>query len=249
MADPTDAADTLPAALPEIEPEPALVPVVPGALRGRAWLTLQTRRAQTLVRGSAPRPGRSAVVGLGRFGREVGYIAAWAAAGELYARWWVERIERGLGEAECTVAAIGADAQRRLASIEGVEFEVARSVEPLRLLLDLGHPLAFRGAYLVAAYDRVARTVLTARHVGLTTQEEGAQLLDAAFHPVRRSQARALGYRFLGVKAEDVVEGSARYREAVAVMGELPRRFVDGGEGDSEADESDLDEPSDPKAL
>ena len=72
--------------------------------------------------------------------------------------------------------------------------------------LRFSHAYAFRGAYLVAGLDEVARALLTARHVGLVSRSESERELAEATRVVRRAFTSPTGYRFLGITRADYVD-------------------------------------------
>ena len=184
--------------------------VSPGALRGRTWLTLQTRVAARLVKGRPATAGKPPIIGLIGFANLLRPIWQGARGDDPYADWWLVKAEQALtmsGEAmEAECEALGALVQREGA----LEMTPASSVQPTRVALQFANPYAYRGAQLLARYDGFARDVLMARHVGLLGREPSERSLYQGARWVRRAFVSALGYRFVGATRVDLAQQTAK---------------------------------------
>jgi integrating conjugative element protein (TIGR03761 family) len=200
----------------------------PGALRGCAWLTLQTRHAGRLVKGRPGKAGKPAIIGLLGFADRLRLIGQGTWVDDPYAEWWLIKVDRMLAQAAADLAVCRIAVDERFASQEGLEIDVASSVQPTRVKLQFASPYAYRGAQLLAAYDGFARRVLSAQHVGLVDREDAARYLYQGAKPLRRAFGSALGYRFLGVTRAEIEQQSAKAKQAVASMGELPPEILSG---------------------
>lgn len=200
----------------------------PGALRGGAWLTLQTRHAGRLVKGRPGNAGKPPIVGLLGFADRLRLIWQGTRTDDPYADWWLVRVDRMLVQAAADLEALRQDAEARFAAQEGLEVAVAASVQPTCVKLQFANPYAYRGAQLLAAYDGLVRRVLSARHVGLVNREEAERFLNEGARPLRRAFGSALGYRFLAVTRVQIEQKSAKAEQAVESMGELPPEILSG---------------------
>ncbi len=200
----------------------------PGALRGSAWLTLQTRHAGRLVKGRPAKAGQPPIVGLPGFADRLRLIWQGIRTDDPYADWWLVRVDRVLAQAAADLEALRQDVEARFAAHEGLEVAVAASVQPTRVRLQFANPYAYRGAQLLAAYDGLVRRVLSAQHVGLMNREEAERSLNEGARPLRRAFGSALGYRFLGVTRVQIEQQSAKAQQAVEAMGELPPEILSG---------------------
>jgi len=200
----------------------------PGALRGRAWLVLQTRQAERLVKGRPASAGKPAIIGLLGFASLLRTLWHGARADDPYADWWLLQIDAALVLAEETLTTQALTLAVELAATSGVELDPAASVKPARILLQFTNPYAYRGAHLLAHYDRLAGTLLTAAHVGLLDRPGLERRLQEGARPVRRAYATPAGYRFLGVSRADLEQGTARAGQARAAMGEVPESVLRG---------------------
>lgn len=198
----------------------------PGVLRGSAWLTLQTRYAGRLVRGRPRSAGKLPIVGLLGFADSLRRIGQGAQSDDPYADWWLIKVDRAVSEAGSALDSVGTAVDATLATFEGFSIEAAMSVQPTRVRLQFSSPYAYRGAQLLAAYDGLARRILSAQHVGLIERGDAERLLHQGAKPIRRVLASAAGYRHLGINRADVAQRTAKAQQAYEAMGELPADSV-----------------------
>jgi len=211
------------------QPGPVRSPAVaPGALRGGAWLTLQTRHAGRLLKGRPGTAGKPPIIGLLGFADRLRLIWQGIRANDPYAEWWLVKVDQTLARAEAELQALRTDMDTRSAASDGLEIDVATSLEPTRIKLEFANPYAYRGARLLASYDGFARPVLSAGHVGLIGREDTERYLHAGARPVRRAFASAQGYRFLGVTREEIEQQTAKAKQAIEAMGELSPEILSG---------------------
>ena len=200
----------------------------PGGLRGLAELSVQTRQAQRLVLGRAATEDRPAITGLVRFGMLVRHLWDAGADDDPYADEYLLRILESLEQGREELAAMEQDVERLLQGIQGVDIAVAESQKPVRIPLQFANPYGYMGAYLISDYDRFARAVLTARHVGLLDRDTSERLFHKGGRLVRRAFAATQGYKYCAVTRDDMAANNARAREAIAAMGDLPQAVLTG---------------------
>ena len=200
----------------------------PGALRAVVTLTLETRQAQRMVKGRPGTADEPAIIGLIGFANRLRVIWQGARADDPYADWWLVKIHDALDLADQALQASLDAVQARLTGIEAISAAPGASVRPVRTPLRFSNPYAYRAAHLVAAYDRLVRAVLTARHIGVLTRDDAARVLAFGGRQLRRAFLSPLGYRLTGITREDVSQGTARYSKAQASLGEVPADVVSG---------------------
>jgi len=201
-------------------------PEKPGALHGEVWLTVQTIQAQQLIHGRNGSPDKPTIIGLVGFANRLRVIWQAARSDDPYADWWLVKVHDAI---EITRAAIDrrqAELDRQLEQMTAMEVRVAASTRPYRIHLKFANPYAYRGAQLLAQYDRLVCSALTARHIGLL---DG----DAQVHQAFARKLRALfmipqSYRFLKIDRESVHRQSGRSLEARQAMGEVPQAILNG---------------------
>jgi len=200
----------------------------PGALRSQAVMEIQTRQAQRLVYGRMAAEGKHEIVGLLRFAAMLRPIWSGSMADDPYADWWLVKIERELTQAREQLKHMENTVEQHLAGAPAVNVVVAQSLSPAKLELNFSNPYAFHGAYLLADYDALVRAVLTARHVGLMDSRTSEKLLAEGGRYLRAAYETGRGYRYMGIKRVDLVQGTAKARKAVETLGELPQPVISG---------------------
>lgn len=194
----------------------------PGALRSETWLTIQTRQAQRLVQGRRAEDGTPGIIGLTRYAAMLRPIWNGARTDDPYADWWLVKLHDLLDEAWSEMDVLQEHVNKVLQAQSGVNVQVAQSVEPIKVPLTFSNPFAFRGAYLLAKYDELVRSILTARHVALLDRDAAEKLLHDGGRLVRRVFTGVVGYSFLGINREDIRLMTAKWKQAEDKMGKLP---------------------------
>ena len=201
----------------------------PGALHGVVTLTLETRQALRLVKGRSGTSEKPAIIGLIGFANLLRIIWHGARADDPYADWWLIKVHDALELAERALKATIASVENELTASEAMSVTPSSSVRPIRTPLRFSNPYAYRGAHLVAHYDRLVRAVLTARQIGVMTRKDAEPLLASGGRQLRRAFLSASGYRLMGVTREDLFQCTARSAQAQASMGEVPAEVLSSG--------------------
>ena len=200
----------------------------PGVLRSQTSLEIQTRQAQRLVYGRRAKDGKPALIGLTRFGTMIRVIWSGASVDDPWADWSLVQIENDLLLARETLESLLTRVQNQLTSLRAMDVSVAHSVEPIKVDLTFTSPYGFMAAYLLADYDVLVRSILTARHIGLFDRDTTERNLHEGGRIVRRALNAAHGYRYLGVCREDVRQGTQKAARAEEMLGSLPKEVIDG---------------------
>ena len=200
----------------------------PGALRSEVWLTLQTRHAQRLFTGRRATPEKPYIIGLTRFGAILSQLQVCVYADDPYADWWLIKVEEALQRSAEEVQALRQAVEEQLRSMPAIEVKLATSLEPIRVPLQFRNPFAYSAARILADVDTLVRAVLTARHIGLMDRREAERCLVLGTRALRRAMGTALGYKYEGVKRQDIREGNVKMQRARERMGEVPAEVLDG---------------------
>ncbi len=198
----------------------------PGALRGQVSLTLNTRFALYLFNGDARFDGKGPAPGVYRFANYLEQIGIGGAAGDPYADWTMMQIERMMDRCEEKLCTWDAEMRARLQSASGMDIEVARSVDPHVVTLQLHSPYAHWAARLIGKYDALIAAMLTGHFTGLFDARSVSDTIKAGRKAVRRSFHIAHVYRFSGVTREDIEQKTARALEAIEAHGEVPAEIL-----------------------
>ncbi len=204
----------------------------PGTLRGGASLDIQTRQAQRLVYGRRRTDDKEHIVGLVRFGMNMKRIWSAAARDDPFADWTLLQVETALNQARETINTLRQESEAVLSSAAtGVQIDVAHSLEPVRVRLQFANAYGYMGAYLIADFDQLVCTMLTARHVGLIGRDDSARSLHNAARLVRHAFALSALWKFTLVTRNDLRHDTPmalKAREAMAGMGGLPQAVLEG---------------------
>ncbi|MBP1152233.1 PFL_4669 family integrating conjugative element protein [Methylocaldum sp. RMAD-M] len=202
----------------------------PAPLRSDAVLCVQTRQAQKLVTGRSGTAdgGTTAIVGLLAFGNRMRMLWLAAEQDDPYADVTLLRIEDELQTARAFIQEKAKELRRILSGMDGVRVDLAYSLQPIEVPLRFSNPYGYMGAYLIADYDELARTVLTARHVGLIDRDKAQEMLNGAGRAIRRTFQLVTAWRYTGVTRDDLRQMTQAAARARALMGELPQDVVEG---------------------
>ena len=204
-------------------------PEKPGVLRGKVWLTLQTRQAQQLVHGRAVTSGKAPIIGLVGFADRLRIIWKAARDDDPWADWWLIKVCDAIDAAGGGIRNWKRDLDNLLA-LQGCGMEVtpARSRKPCRTALQFASPYAYQGAHLLSEYDALVCRVLTASHIGLLDSRTTADLLGGCARKIRATFMIPQGYRFTGVDRAALRNGHDTGSRACQTMGEVPDEVVRG---------------------
>ena len=199
----------------------------PGRLRGTSHLTIETRQAQRLVYGRAQSEAQQGIIGLVKFAMIMGRIWRAAELDDPYADWYLLQIHEALTTAQAEIKQATGQVQKRLKSVSGVDIDVAHSLEPVQVPLHFPNAYGYMGGYLIADYDTLVRSVLTAVHVALMTRDEGKHLLHNFGRMIRHSFLLPTRWKYCITTRDDIHQTTQRGAMAVEAMGELPQEILD----------------------
>ena len=200
----------------------------PGVLRGEVWLTVQSHHARRLILGRAATQGKPAIVGLVGFADRLRVIWNAARADDPYADWWLIKIDEALQRARSRIKREQAVLDECIEQDSALQIKVVTSGKPYRVALNFANPYGYWGAHLIAEFDTTARTILTAKHVGLISGNLAEQSLHGCAGAIRSLFAVPLGYRVLRIDRKAVKAGGKTAKEAAEFMGEIPQAVLLG---------------------
>jgi integrating conjugative element protein (TIGR03761 family) len=192
-------------------------------LRGEVWLTVQSHHAQRLILGRAATLGKPAIVGLVGFADRLRVIWNAARADDPYADWWLIKIDEALERARSRIKKEQSALDECIEQRSALQIKVVTTTKPYRVALNFANPYAYWGAHLIAEFDTAARTILTAKHVGLISGNLAEQSLHGCAGAIRSLFAVPLGYRVFRIDREAVKANGKTAKEAAELMGELPQ--------------------------
>jgi len=200
----------------------------PGALHGQVWLTIQTNQAQQLIHGRAGTPDKPTIIGLVGFANRLRVIWQAARKDDPYADWWLIKVHDAIEVAGSYLDHQQADLVKQLEQMTAMEVSVAASQRPCRVHLQFANPYAYRGAQLLAEFDRLVCTALTACHIGLMDGKAYVHVQQACARKLRALFMIPQGYRLMKIDRDMVHKAIGRSHEARQAMGELPDDILSG---------------------
>ena len=202
--------------------------VSPGALRGEIGLTLQTHQALILVQGRAPIADKPAIIGLLGFADRLRVIWGASRNDDPYADWWLIKIDAAIRSATDVIDSQQLAIAEQLSDLTAMDVAVASSEKPTRIRLRFANPYAYQAARLLARFDELICTALTASHVGLLGLNRRQQIQHSGARKLRSLFMLPQAYRLMGLDRTTVRARSGRTNEARQKMGELPADILNG---------------------
>lgn len=201
----------------------------PGQVQSTAVLHVHTEPARRLVLGRRAEEGQP-IVGLFLFAPRVKRIMAAARQGDVYAQWYLIRIEQRLDEGRESLNTLQATVDAQVRQRAGVTVTIQGSDNPLAVPLDFGNPYAYQGADLIAAFDNSVQGIIVGQRMGRLPMTTVRQLLHEGGRAIRRIFQLAPEWKPLEapVTREDVHRQTDVAKAAAEKMGEVPADVVAG---------------------
>ena len=81
---------------------------------------------------------------------------------------------------------------------------------------------------LISDFDKLVRSYLTARHVGLMTRDQSEEMINACARPIRHAFTVAGNWKYTGLTRTMVRQNTANVQSARSSMGEVPADVLAG---------------------
>lgn len=204
-----------------------------GSLRSSVNLTLHTHHAARLWFGRQRTDDKPGMIGMSGFSNLLSRMNRGASQDDPYSDWFLIQVEDKLLQSDAEMKAVDERLDAVMAALpKMLTVGENLSVQPAKFDLFLTTPLAFKGVYLLTAYDELVRRVLLAGHVGMIDQHSKGQWLDEGAAILRRLYGLAQKYKgFSGASRDDFAANNARAhnaREMYAFAGEMPQDILEG---------------------
>lgn len=200
----------------------------PGVLQGQTWLTVQTHQAQQLIHGRNKTLEKSAIIGLVGFADRLRVIWQAARDDDPYADWWLIKIHEALKQTRQYINNRQTSSDSLLQQTHGLDVSVAISKRPYRLQLQFANPYAYQGALMIAEFDKLVRTILTCRHIGLLDDQPANTGISQGSHRVRATFSVPQGYRSLGIDRKRLQQADGIDTRVTSLMGDIPADVLSG---------------------
>ncbi|AKS64741.1 conjugal transfer protein [Aggregatibacter aphrophilus NJ8700] len=112
---------------------------------------------------------------------------------------------------------------------ENFQIERCANITPIQYPIFVNTQLGYQLLYLLADFDSLARTVMTASHIAILTKADASDWLDAGAKLLRKCFGVIENYKHAGITRKDAAENNARYQAAVKRMKyTLPPEILSG---------------------
>lgn len=181
---------------------PGRVDTGPGKLVMKASMQLHTRLAVNMFRGrrSDSSRGIHAIQGLLGFAQKLSTVWTASANDDPIADLYLIRVEEAFDRASTLLAATSGVIKELLSGMEGFEIDVSESDKPVIVEMQFLTPWSWQSASLLRQYDELIRMCLTARHLGLLTQDEWQQTVRKVGNAIRHLFKVPDDYIFTGLR-------------------------------------------------
>lgn len=98
---------------------------------------------------------------------------------------------------------------------EGIDISQCLNVQPATFNIHLNSPLGYKLVYVVSNFDLLAKTALTARHIGVLTHDEMKEWISSGSQLLRELLGMVKNYRHTGLTRQDVLDNNARYQQVM----------------------------------
>ena len=216
---------------PQTDPhlvERSTPPEKPGALHGEVWLTVQTSLAQKLIHGRNSTPEKPTIIGLVGFANRMRVVWLAARRDDPYADWWLIKVHEAIQLAENYIRNQYTILSTQLNEITAMEVNIAGSLKPYRVPLRFANPYAYQGAKLIADLDKLVCMAMTARHIGMLSNQACEDMVKGCARKVRAIFMIPQNYRLLKVDRDTVRREIGRSSEARQAMGVVPEDILSG---------------------
>lgn len=197
----------------------------PGRLAGTISFEIHTADAQQLFSGY----GKEKTTGLLEFGAVMGKI--WDAAGrdDPYADWFLLKIYDAVVKLRNQLAVVIQDYQQKIHQVYGrehLQLTPFLSQQPVIKQLWFRTQYGYLGANVIADFDELMRTVLTANRVGVLLGKTHEDIREHYAVLIRSLFSLPSKWQDLSITREVISQSIEQAKKAKKLMGELPDKVL-----------------------
>lgn len=192
--------------------------MTPGSMKMNASVKLHSRLSINLFRGRKGEPSKHLrpIIGLLRFARQVSLVWSASAADDPYADMVLIEIEEAYEKAKLNLDEKTKTMQGLLDGMEEFSITVQASEQPVEVELQFFSPWSYRGAMLLKQFDTLVRMALTARHIGIFSDDDWRRVVHDASRSIRHMYAAVSGWVSTGVTRDHIKANNKVAQRAVA---------------------------------
>jgi len=197
----------------------------PGVIASEKSLTLHTKEALKIFKGRRADPENDVreIAGLPIYATMLKNIWRSCLAGDVYAVWWIQKIEKVIHESE-------SDLNKLIKEIDDltkpmsdrIDLSRSEATNPIKVQINYASPYMYKVIYLLIDIDRIISKMLTLKHMAIISPAAFDQYRKNVTGTMNRTLLTFRGFKPTGVTAEDIKENNAKAKEAFDAMGKLP---------------------------
>jgi integrating conjugative element protein (TIGR03761 family) len=201
----------------------------PGVLRNSIELELNTKEAVALFYGRKKTDKLNAIIGLNAFAQKVKYVNNASHNDDPYADYFLLEIETTFKDTKKTLI----NWQNELTGLSDDSLLVINqgsSTKPVALETSFASVYANIALELLKRADNLLLTLYALKHTGLMNRSDCNSEINKVNKLMRKTFLSADGYKFFSVSRKDVIQQTARYKQAHIAMKftqELPKEILD----------------------
>ncbi|MBE0469802.1 MAG: TIGR03761 family integrating conjugative element protein [Methyloprofundus sp.] len=201
----------------------------PGLIRTDKSLNLHTKVGLMIFKGRAgdKEAGIAEIPGLPIYADMLKRVWAAALAGDIYANWWIQKLEDNLQKAKDVTRSIDDELNEVFTGVsDRIDLGKSEATKPVEVDIEFASPYTYLVVYNLIEIDRIAAKMINLRHIALITPDEFERYRKNLTSTMRRILLDLRGFRATGCSLEDYNNKTARYTEASEAMGEPPKSIV-----------------------
>lgn len=203
----------------------------PGTIVTEKTLTLHTKEALKIFKGrrADPENGIKDIPGLSIYGTMLRFIWSCAVSGDLYAQWWIQKLEINLKNTEADYRKVQAELEELKTKLaDRIDLSKSEATDPVLVNVSYATPYMYLIIYRLIDLDNLVATLITLRHIAIINPaqfEHYRKNIAGSMQTILQALRR---FKQTGVILEDVQDGNARYQKAVSEHGDLPADIKSG---------------------
>lgn len=203
----------------------------PGNIVTEKTLTLHTKEALKIFKGrrADPENGVKDIPGLSIYGTMLRHIWGCAVGGDLYAQWWIQKLETNLKNTEADYRKVQEELEALKNKVAGqIDLSKSEATDPVPVNVSYATPYMYLIIYRLIDLDNLIATLITLRHIAIINPaqfELYRKNISGSMQTILQGLRR---FKQTGVIMDDVKDNNARYQKAVSEYGELPDDIKSG---------------------
>lgn len=203
----------------------------PGQVVTNKTLTLHTKEALKIFKGREANAEKSVrdIPGIPVYASFLKVIWGDCWNGNLYAKYWIQKLEKSLGEAEKHLISVKSQLDNKSASrLKQISLSNSEATHPVDVEINFASPYTYKIIYLLIQLDEIVAQMINLRHIAIINPVEFEASKREAVSSIQKVLNGLRGYSRQGITLEDIEAKNAKALEAISAMGELPQDILDG---------------------